>query len=241
MSNGLEVLAITYLDTNTPLPSPTNCAWRVGTTETPRLRSLTSEQRHLVSELPTKDASLQSHAAAIQRTPDWQARQHQSAAYSVKRALVEPMMATIMAKMPKAEAKISITKILTKSAPFCASASAQPLPQMPTHTLLGKAGVPGQLLRRQRHQCCRSGGWREKEMEAIARPGYPERCEIVAVCVYKRVYICICVCGGGKGRSHRMNKGGRDWPGGRTRMQGCLYRNKLLPKRQNSPRTAEGF
>ena len=53
----------------------------------------------------------------------------------MKRALVDIMMETMMAKMPSAEAKISITKILTKSAPFCASASAQPLPQMPTHTL----------------------------------------------------------------------------------------------------------
>ncbi len=31
--------------------------------------------------------------------------------------------------------RTSITKIFTKSSPFCASASAQPLPQMPTHTL----------------------------------------------------------------------------------------------------------
>lgn len=57
------------------------------------------------------------------------------AAGTLKVAVVDMMMATMMAKMPRAEAKISMTKIFTKRAPFCASASAHPLPQIPTHTL----------------------------------------------------------------------------------------------------------
>ena len=38
-------------------------------------------------------------------------------------------------KMPKAEPKISTIRILTKRDEFWASASAQELPAMPTHTL----------------------------------------------------------------------------------------------------------
>lgn len=44
------------------------------------------------------------------------------------------MMATMIPKMPSADAKISTIKILTKSEPSCASASAQLLPAMPTAT-----------------------------------------------------------------------------------------------------------
>ena len=57
-----------------------------------------------------------------------------------KAAFVDMMIETMIAKMPSAEAKISITKIFTNRAAFCASASAQPLPQMPTHTLRDGGG-----------------------------------------------------------------------------------------------------
>ena len=56
-------------------------------------------------------------------------------AHKMNDAFVDMMMATMMAKIPRADAKISITKILTKSSAFCASARAHPLPQIPTHTL----------------------------------------------------------------------------------------------------------
>ena len=46
------------------------------------------------------------------------------------------IMPTITPKRPSAVAKISITRIFTKSFGFCASASAQPLPQIPTVILL---------------------------------------------------------------------------------------------------------
>ena len=44
------------------------------------------------------------------------------------------MIPTITPKSPRAVAKISITRIFTKSLLFWASASAHPLPQMPTQT-----------------------------------------------------------------------------------------------------------
>merc|ERR1719221_958270 len=65
--------------------------------------------------------------------------------HNMNRAFVDIMMATMMAKMPNAEAKISITKILTKSSPFWASASAHPLPQMPTHTPQARFPMPQQM------------------------------------------------------------------------------------------------
>ena len=64
--------------------------------------------------------------------------------HAINFALVDMMMATMMAKMPSAEAKISITRILTKRAPFCASARAQPLPQIPTQTPHARLPKPQQ-------------------------------------------------------------------------------------------------
>ena len=63
---------------------------------------------------------------------------------TLKLAVVDMMIATMMAKMPSAEAKISMTRILTNSAPFWASASAHPLPQIPTHTPQARLPIPQQ-------------------------------------------------------------------------------------------------
>lgn len=45
-------------------------------------------------------------------------------------------MPTITPKSPSADPKISITNIFTKVSAVWASASAQPLPVIPTHTLI---------------------------------------------------------------------------------------------------------
>lgn len=72
---------------------------------------------------------------------------------TLKLAVVDMMIATMMAKMPRAEAKISITKILTNRAPFWASARAHPLPQMPTHTLGTEGGHESEARSRQHAGC----------------------------------------------------------------------------------------
>jgi len=49
----------------------------------------------------------------------WERRRNGALAlYRTNLAFVDMMIATMMAKIPRAEAKISITKILTNNAPF---------------------------------------------------------------------------------------------------------------------------
>ena len=77
------------------------------------------------------------------------------------------MMPTMTPKIPSADAKISMMRILTKREPFCASARAQELPTMPTQTLEDdskkKPRIENQEARNSRER--KSGERRRKEEE----------------------------------------------------------------------------
>jgi len=107
------------------------------------------------------------------------------------------IMPTITPNNPSALPKISIIRILTKSVPFCASASAHPEPviptQMPQNKLLRTRTHTKTCGRKQRDNSGQSSVNTQMSLQGRAKGSYFV-CIYIHVYIYPHLYICTYIC-----------------------------------------------